>query len=142
MWIGECAMFPDRLRELRKGRNITLETLADALNKQLEPGQKPNTAAQIGNWERGDRSPSYLEVRKLAEFFEVTMDFLVGRVSVEKTDLSLLFLSGKEIDFNGRALKDQERFEIFQNINAYFHEKDNRFVKDEDIKINHQEDLF
>ncbi|MDR3191348.1 MAG: helix-turn-helix transcriptional regulator [Lactobacillaceae bacterium] len=135
-------MFPDRLRELRKGRNITLETLADALNKQLEPGQKPNTAAQIGNWERGDRSPSYLEVRKLAEFFEVTMDFLVGRVSVEKTDLSLLFLSGKEIDFNGRALKDQERFEIFQNINAYFHEKDNRFVKDEDIKINHQEDLF
>ncbi|WP_197458780.1 helix-turn-helix transcriptional regulator, partial [Weissella sp. DD23] len=49
-------MFPDRLRELRKGRNITLETLAEEMNKHLEPGQKPNTAAQIGNWERGDRS--------------------------------------------------------------------------------------
>lgn len=61
-------MFPDRLRELRKGRNITLETLAEEMNKHLEPGQKPNTAAQIGNWERGDRSPSYIEVRKLADF--------------------------------------------------------------------------
>ena len=94
-------MFPDRLRELRKGRNITLETLAEEMNKHLEPGQKPNTAAQIGNWERGDRSPSYIEVRKLADFFNVSMDFLVGRAMSEKTDLSLLFLSGKEIDFNG-----------------------------------------
>ncbi len=92
-------MFPERLRQLRKGHNITMDTLAAELNRQLEPGQKPNTAAQIGNWERGDRSPSYIEVQKLADYFDVTMDFLVGRVSVEKTDLSLLFLSGKEIDF-------------------------------------------
>ena len=67
-------MFPDRLRELRKGRNITLENLAEEMNKHLEPGQKPNTAAQTGNWERGDRSPSYIEVRKLADFFNVSMD--------------------------------------------------------------------
>jgi transcriptional regulator with XRE-family HTH domain len=136
-------MFPDRLRELRKGRNITLETLADALNKKLDPGQKPNTAAQIGNWERGDRSPSYIEVRKLADYFDVSMDFLVGRSTSEKTDLSLLFLSRKEIDFNGIQLTDQERFDIFQFINAYFNEKMvGSNVSDTDIRINHQEELF
>ncbi|KRN75276.1 hypothetical protein IV73_GL000438 [Weissella kandleri] len=124
-------MFPERLRELRKSRNITLETLAEALNQQLDPGQKPNTAAQIGNWERGDRSPSYVEVRKLADFFDVTMDFLVGRVSVEKTDLSLLFLSGKEIDYNGKPLTDQERFDIFQIINRHFVEKNSIFSADQ-----------
>lgn len=136
-------MFPDRLRELRKGRNITLETLAEALNNKLDPGQKPNTAAQIGNWERGDRSPSYLEVRKLADYFDVSMDFLVGRSTSEKTDLSLLFLSRKEIDFNGIQLTDQERFDIFQFINAYFNEKmASSTIKDSDIRINHQEELF
>ncbi|GAK30009.1 Xre family transcriptional regulator [Weissella oryzae SG25] len=136
-------MFPDRLRELRKGRNITLETLAIALNKKREPGQKPNTAAQIGNWERGDRSPSYIEVRKLADYFDVSLDFLVGRANTEKTDLSLLFLSRKEIDFNGVPLSDQERFDIFQYINAYFNEKNMAtMMSKEDIKIDHQEELF
>ncbi len=137
-------MFPEHLRQLRKGHNITMDTLAAELNRQLEPGQKPNTAAQIGNWERGDRSPSYIEVQKLADYFDVTMDFLVGRVSVEKTDLSLLFLSGKEIDFNGSPLTDQDRYNIFQSINEYFQNKNrsHSFIQDDDIKINHQEELF
>jgi len=133
-------MFPDRLRELRKGRNITLETLAEEMNKHLEPGQKPNTAAQIGNWERGDRSPSYIEVRKLADFFNVSMDFLVGRAMSEKTDLSLLFLSGKEIDFNGKPLTDQQRFDIFQNVNSYLNPVSH--TPEDDVRSNHQESLF
>lgn len=136
-------MFPDRLRELRKGRNITLENLADFLNQKREPGQKPNTAAQIGNWERGDRSPSYVEVRKLADYFDVSMDFLVGRANTEKTDLSLLFISGKEIDFNGTPLSAQDRYDIFQYINAYFHEKhQSAVIPQTEIPINHQEELF
>ena len=133
-------MFPDRLRELRKGRNFTLETLAEEMNKHLEPGQKPNTAAQIGNWERGDRSPSYIEVRKLADFFNVSMDFLVGRAMSEKTDLSLLFLSGKEIDFNGKPLTDQQRFDIFQYVNSYLNPVS--YTPEDDVRSNHQESLF
>ena len=133
-------MFPDRLRELRKGRNITLENLAEEMNKHLEPGQKPNTAAQIGNWERGDRSPSYIEVRKLADFFNVSMDFLVGRAMSEKTDLSLLFLSGKEIDFNGKPLTDQQRFDIFQYVNSYLNQVS--YTAEDDERSNHQESLF
>ena len=133
-------MFPDRLRELRKGRNITLENLAEEMNKHLEPGQKPNTAAQIGNWERGDRSPSYIEVRKLADFFNVSMDFLVGRAMSEKTDLSLLFLSGKEIDFNVKPLTDQQRFDIFQYVNSYLNPVS--YTAEDDERSNHQENLF
>ena len=133
-------MFPDRLRELRKGRNITLETLAEEMNKHLEPGQKPNTAAQIGNWERGDRSPSYIEVRKLADFFNVSMDFLVGRAMSEKTDLSLLFLSGKEIDFNGKPLTDKQRFDIFQYVNSYLNPVS--YTPEDGVRSNHQESLF
>jgi hypothetical protein len=46
-------MFPERLRALRKGQKITLKELANHLNQNLGPNEKPNTASQIGNWERG-----------------------------------------------------------------------------------------
>ena len=55
-------MFPERLRALRHGKHITLEVLAQELN-ELFPDENPNTANQIGNWERGIRTPSYLEVK-------------------------------------------------------------------------------
>lgn len=61
-------MFPERLRALRKGQNLTLNELAQALNEHLGPGERPNTPTQIGNWERGIRNPSFVEVRKVAEF--------------------------------------------------------------------------
>ena len=50
-------MFPERLRALRAGQKITLQELADALSKNLAPGEKPNSPSQIGNWERGIRTP-------------------------------------------------------------------------------------
>ncbi len=56
-------MFPERLRALRKGQKITLKELATHLNENLGPNEKPNTASQIGNWERGIRTPSYVAAR-------------------------------------------------------------------------------
>ena len=56
-------MFPERLRALRKGQKITLKELAEHLNQNLGPNEKPNTASQIGNWERGIRTPSYIGAR-------------------------------------------------------------------------------
>lgn len=41
-------MFPERLRALRKGQKITLKELANHLNQNLGPNEKPNTASQIG----------------------------------------------------------------------------------------------
>lgn len=56
-------MFPERLRALRRGENITLKELATALNDHLTKNEKPNTPSQIGNWERGIRTPSYVEAK-------------------------------------------------------------------------------
>ena len=78
-------MFPERLRALRKGQNLTLNELAQALNEHLGPGERPNTPTQIGNWERGIRNPSFVEVRKVAEFFDVSMDYLCGRTDAMVT---------------------------------------------------------
>ncbi|GEO75536.1 XRE family transcriptional regulator [Levilactobacillus namurensis DSM 19117] len=132
-------MFPERLRALRRGQHITLEQLADALNQQNTVGDDhTNTASQIGNWERGVRTPSFVEVRKLAEYFDVTMDYLAGKTERDAYDLGRLFLSGKQLSFNRDVLSGQDRYEIYQLIDGYLHGKEHRGT---DTQPNQQEEL-
>lgn len=112
-------MFPERLRALRKGQKITLKELAEHLNENLGPDEKPNTASQIGNWERGIRTPSYIEARKLAEFFDVSLDFLTGKSDRDDFDLAKLFFTGKNLTFNHTALSKNDRYEIYNLIEGY-----------------------
>ncbi|WP_412989749.1 helix-turn-helix domain-containing protein [Pediococcus siamensis] len=120
-------MFPERLRALRHGQNITLEQLAADLNKQYPgPAEKANTSSQIGNWERGVRTPSFVEVRKLAEYFDVTMDYISGKADHDEYDLSKLFLSGKQLTFNHKVLTSEDRYELFQLMDGYLHGKNRR----------------
>ncbi|AMV60903.1 Transcriptional regulator, xre family [Pediococcus damnosus] len=125
-------MFPERLRALRHGQNITLEQLAADLNKQY-PGsdERANTSSQIGNWERGVRTPSYIEIRKLAEYFDVTMDYLSGKSDHDEYDLGKLFLSGKQLSFNHKLLTSEDRYGLFQLIEGYLHGKKRRTIHDE-----------
>lgn len=120
-------MFPERLRALRHGKHITLEVLAKGLN-ELFPDETPNTSSQIGNWERGIRTPSYLEVKKLAEYFDVSMDYLCGRAALNEYDLSKLFLSGRQLSFDHKVLSSDDRYEIFQLMDGYFHGKKRRML--------------
>ena len=132
-------MFPERLRALRKGQKITLKELAEHLNENLGPDEKPNTASQIGNWERGIRTPSYIEARKLAEFFDVSLDFLTGKTDRDDFDLAKLFFTGKNLTFNHTALSKNDRYEIYNLIEGYLKGRDNRL--DTDQFYEHQEQL-
>ncbi|WP_413627829.1 helix-turn-helix transcriptional regulator [Fructilactobacillus vespulae] len=131
-------MFPERLKALRSGRHITLAELANELNQMfLTDKDHENTASQIGNWERGIRNPSYVEVRKLATYFNVSMDYLSGRVDSENIDLSKLFISGTEIYFNDQPINGKDRYEIYQLIDGYLHGKKKR----REDGFDHQEEL-
>ena len=124
-------MFPERLRALRKGQKITLKELAEHLNENLGPDEKPNTASQIGNWERGIRTPSYIEARKLADFFDVSLDFLTGKTDRDDFDLAKLFFTGKNLTFNHTALSKNDRYEIYNLIEGYLKGRDNRLDTDQ-----------
>lgn len=132
-------MFPERLRALRKGRKITLKELASALNEHLGPGEKKNTPSQIGNWERGIRTPNYIEARKLAEFFDVSLDYLTGKTDRNDVDLAKLFFSSKDLSFNRRPLSSEDRYEIFQLIDGYMQGRTHR--RDTDKFYGKQEQL-
>ncbi len=56
------------LKELRVQRNITGRQLAEVLNI---------TYTQIYNWENGKNEPDIATLKKLARYFECSIDFLV-----------------------------------------------------------------
>ena len=96
-------MFPEKLRALRTGRGLSLAGLAKEMN-EMEKGkqEKKNTGPQIGSWERGVNTPSYLEIIKLCRFFGVTSNFLIGDMR-GKIDLNELFASNARMKFEGRT---------------------------------------
>jgi len=62
----------NRLRALREKRKLTQKELAEKLNI---PNQN------ISNYERDFRQPDYETLQMLADFFDVTTDYLLGRSS-------------------------------------------------------------
>ena len=111
-------MFPQRLRTLRVGRKLSQKQLAEALNQTLSEGERPNTAGQIGKWELGKTKPSYLEVKKLAAFFQVSLDYLLAQ-GYESIELDDLFVSTADLKLAGHILSSEERTEVYQLIKGY-----------------------
>lgn len=63
-------IFGARLREVRKSKKITQQELADRL------GIKRNT---YSDWENGKTEPTFEILVKLADLFDVSLDWLFGR---------------------------------------------------------------
>lgn len=133
-------MFPERLRALRRGKGITLKQLAKALNKNISRGEAKNTESQIGNWERGERNPNYLEVKKLADYFDVSMDYLAGRYNNDQVDLAKAMITSSKLTYNDTPLDNNDKYEILQLISGYLHARGRRSTGDL-INIDHQESL-
>ncbi len=62
-------IFCERLKLLRLSQNLTLEQLAKELGL---------VKITVGNWENGIRVPSLDTSIALAEYFNVSLDYLVG----------------------------------------------------------------
>ena len=61
--------FPDRLKELRKSKNVTQKSVADYIGVGERLYQ---------NYEYGKHKPNYDYIIKLAEYFNVSTDYLLG----------------------------------------------------------------
>lgn len=90
-----------KLKELRKSKNITQLDVATAI------GVSPQV---LSRYERGEREPDYKTLCKLADFFGVTVDELLGRspqlfddARVPKTEVQDLFDRLNVVD-QGRVL--------------------------------------
>lgn len=70
-------MFASRLRSLRLENKLTQKELAKKLNMQ-------NTA--ISKYELGEREPDIETFNKLAKFFDVSLDYLLGRTDIKNPE--------------------------------------------------------
>ena len=90
---------------------MTLTELARELSK-MTPDERPNTGPQIGSWERGVNTPSYIEVHKLAVFY------LAGR-AYPQIDLNELFATTSQLEFAGQKLSSADRNAIYGLVKGY-----------------------
>lgn len=67
---GGFMMIYERLKQLRQSRNLTQAELATQLNV---------SQGTIGNWESGKRTPDIEMVVRLAQYFNISTDYLLGK---------------------------------------------------------------
>lgn len=96
--------FGERLKELRKSKNLTQEKLAEQLSVNRDA---------LAKWETGRAYPNVNIIKELADFFDVTTDYLLGR-----KDDSLVARIAEALKQNkGLLTKEEEEFLLKMNLN-------------------------
>lgn len=65
--------FAEKIRVLRREMDMTQWQLADALE---------TTQRRVSYWEAGSTEPDLTTLWKIADFFDVSIDFLLGRKDI------------------------------------------------------------
>jgi len=114
-------LFGSRLRGLRQKRGLLQKDLADSIGV---------TKSLIGMYERGERQPSHQTIQKVADYFNVSIDYLIGKSEVTTTievlkreqDLEK-FLLQNPIFFKGELLDDKDKQRIHDVLFAMFFDR-------------------
>lgn len=101
-------MIGQRIRDLRKQKRMSQTELA----KSAGFSQTTVTA-----WETGKAEPSSSAVAKLADIFNVTTDYLLGRPNKQETKKDDVELSDDDVimTWRGKPLSDEDR-ELIRRI--------------------------
>lgn len=101
-------MIGQRIRDLRKQKRMSQTELA----KSAGVSQTTVTA-----WETGKAEPSSSAVAKLADIFNVTTDYLLGRPNKQDTKKDDVELSDDDVimTWRGKPLSDEDR-ELIRRI--------------------------
>ncbi len=89
-------MFGEKIKQLRMEKGLSQYQVADSLGF---------SRGKYANYEQGKREPDFLNLIKIAEFFDVSIDEILGRdyrkeildLDIERLIKVRLFLDNKEI---------------------------------------------
>lgn len=73
-------MLGERIAKLRKQRNLSQYDLAERLGF---------SRGKLANYEQGSRQPDYDTLQKIADYFEVSTDYLLGRTNIPDGSVEL-----------------------------------------------------
>ena len=69
--------FGDRLKALRTERSLLQSEFGEIIGQRM--GTKRISPSAIGSYERNEREPAYAILREFADFFDVSLDYLLCR---------------------------------------------------------------
>lgn len=130
----------EKLRELRKNKKITMKELGNQLNL---------AESTISLYETGAREPDNDTLKKIADFFGVSIDYLLGRTSYKPKGVKIPVLgtipAGVPIEAIEEVLDYEEISEDMASHGTYFalKVKGNSMlptIKDGDVVIVRQQD--
>lgn len=104
------AKFGERLRQLRTARELSQMELA----KQLKTSK-----SSVNMYERCEREPSLEMLEKVADFFNVDLDYLLGKsdcsnkhalsaVTSGVSNVNVIRIAGRDGSYTERTLSDQQ----------------------------------
>lgn len=93
-------MFPERLKQLRNNKKDSQQTMADFLGI---------TRQGYGKYENGGSQPSFEMLQKIADYFGVSSDYLIGRTNNPRTEIN------ESVASQESSLTVDEEFEAFAN---------------------------
>lgn len=91
--------FGKRLRELRKRRGLSAEQLGDKIGV---------ARTTVFGYEQGQRIPDMITIKKIAELFNVTVDYLVGTQLKPPSHNVREVLSRSDLTWDGIPLTEEE----------------------------------
>lgn len=122
------AEIKDRIVSLRNEKNITQSQLAEELN--ISP-------SAIGMYEQGRRKPSYELLEEICDYFNVDMDYLMGRSDIKnryQAGLKYEWEDKKEENNIFSQLTEEElvKLEKFKNMSTVMFMNEGNDISDKD----------
>ena len=115
-------MFPERLKKLRKAAGMSQKNLALKLNTSQK---------NINYWENGQRNPKREKLIETADFFDVSVDYLLGNTDEKKPVLETAqILFRKTVDDFNLTKEQQEQFKI--DIDNFIEMRRKAFEEEQD----------
>ena len=108
--------FKDRLKAVRLNNKLTQKEVANYFQTS------PQSYAQ---WEKGLRKPSAENLQKLADFFNVSTDYLLGKTDFPEpdSDIDLDTAIDNSVALDGTPITDDDREIIKNYLKDYFANK-------------------
>lgn len=100
------SLFGERIKELRKSHRLTMKKLGELI------GVAQNT---VSNWENGKRQPDYGTLTFLAEYFNVSTDYLLGKDATTERPSTTPSIFGERLK-NLRLEKGLSQREIAEHL--------------------------
>lgn len=82
-----------RIKELREEHELTMDMLVQDINARYEL-ENPLNKGMVSRWERDVNNPSLDSARCLCDYFNVSLDYLIGNTDV-RTPVRLMAYAKK-----------------------------------------------